>query len=95
MTDRNDAGRFSARQKMFLYITTLVVLAVLYLAPDFLKFVAALPEYGWKAIFLSVAIFVGGSMLVLAFAIWQVFHTGKLAIKRALGAFRGTKNVVE
>ena len=95
MTDRNDAGRFSARQKMFLYVTTLVVLAVLYLAPDFLKFVAALPEYGWKAIFLSVAIFVGGSMLVLAFAIWQVFHTGKLAIKRALGTFRGTKNVVE
>ncbi len=85
MTDRNDAGHFSARQKMILYITTLIVLAVLYLAPDFLKFVAALPEYGWKAIFLSAAIVVGGSMLVSAYAIWQVFQTGRLAIKRALG----------
>lgn len=91
MTDRNDGGRFSARQKMFLYLTTLIVLAVLYLAPDFLKFVATLPEYGWKAIFLSVAIFVGGSMLVLAYVVWQVFHTGKLAIKRALGIGRDTQ----
>ena len=92
MTDRNEGGRFSARQKMILYITTLVVLAVLYLAPDFLKFVAALPEYGWKAIFLSAAIIVGGSMLVSAYAIWQVFHTGRLAIKRALGMGGDTKD---
>ncbi len=92
MTDRNDVGRFSARQKMILYLTTLIVLAVLYLAPDFLRFVAALPEYGWKAIFLSVAILVGGSILVSAYAIWEVFHTGRLAIKRAVGIGGDTKN---
>jgi len=92
MTDRNDVGRFSARQKMILYITTLIVLAVLYLAPDFLKFVAALPEYGWKAVFLSVAVIVGGALLVAAYSIWEVFHTGRLAIKRALGIGGDTKD---
>lgn len=74
MSEENERYKFTANQKMALYIVTLLVAAAVYLVPQ-------IPGQVWKWALLGIAIFIGGGLLVGMFAIWQVFRTGRRAIQ--------------
>jgi len=103
MGKEEGSNKFTARQKTAMYITTIALAAFAYLAPDLLKFivailtggakfVAALPEVAWKAVMIPLLVLVVGGILVSLYAVWQVFSTGKLAIKRSVPDLGGHKD---
>ena len=84
MNDRFDPGRFTSKQKVAMFATTLVALALLYLVPHAFTFIASLPETAWKAMMIPAVVLVCGMLLVCAYAVWQIFGTGRMAIRRAV-----------
>jgi len=103
MGKEEDSRKFTARQKTAMYITTIALAAFAYLAPHLLrfieailrggaKFIAALPSAAWTALMMPLLVLVVGLIVVSLYAVWQVFSTGKLAIKRSVPDLGGHKD---
>jgi len=88
MNDRFDPGRFTSKQKVAMYLTTLVALALLYLVPHAFTFIASLPETAWKAMMIPAVVLVCGMLLVCAYAVWLIFGTGRMTIGHTLPGVR-------
>ena len=84
MTDRTDPGRFTSGQKVAMYVTTLFALVLLYVVPEAFKLIGSLPPEAWKAMLVPALVLVAGMLLVCAWAVWQMFSTGRMAIRRAV-----------
>ena len=86
MSEKEGPYKFTASQKAAMYVTTVSLIAFVYLAPDIFKFLSSLSEAAWKAIMIALLAAVVAGAGVGAYAIWSVFSTAKLGIRK------GTEN---
>jgi hypothetical protein len=82
MSEGESGSKFTPKQKMAMYLTTIGVVGFVYLAPDIFRFVSGLPDAAWSALIFPFMVLAVGVVLVPLYAIWSVFSTAKTAIKK-------------